>query len=278
MIQRSRLAHPGPREASWTLDASGPLQLAPRLLNEADMSTFELVVGIGCAAAILSSVGDSRADCAQPRSYAPTVSGNEVTVCPTSPDSHAIPGCPAAGGMLRLDVASGAVTKLADVCVAAGTGSCESISNACASSCYVDPCVPPGSYQYGYGTPYECGDGCNTAYFVEVTVTQPLGACMSDAGAGTPVAGAPWDGGGAYGINTNCPYEEPAPAQGLPPSNGQPSNASSEGGAAEQPADASGGAGCSLVRLPRTERTVLTVDGLALLLGLSSIGRRRTKP
>jgi hypothetical protein len=179
--------------------------------------------------------------------------------------------------MLRLDVASGAVMKLADLCAAAGNGSCGYVSDTCMVSCYVDPCVPPGTYQYGYGTPYECGDGCNTAYFVEVTVTQPLGACTSDAGAGTSVANAPWDGGGAYGINTNCPYEEPAPVQGVAPSNGRPSNASADGGAAEQPADADagGGASCSLVRLPRTERTVLAVDGLALLLGLSLIGRRR---
>ena len=108
------------------------------------------------------------------------------------------------------------------------------------TSCYVNPCVEPGTYQYGYGTPYECGEGCNTAYFVEVSVAQALNGCVSDAGAGTALASVPWDAGvprtgvgDSYGVNPSCDFEQTLGGTG----SGSPSDA----GASDAGASAAGG-------------------------------------
>ena len=254
------------------------------------LSTLSLLAGG------LTASNVAHADCALPRSYQPSVDGNAVTVCPTDPDSHATPGCPATGGMLRVDVADGGVVRLADVCTDAG-----------AYTCYVDPCVGPGTHQYGYGTPYECASfACNTAYFVQVSVTQPLTTCTSDAAAPVPVSSAPWDSGvpvtgqgNAYGVNPNCPYSSGG-LEGGPADDAGPSDAGAVDAVAPQ-ADAgetdaaihgsagdagttrttgngaasSGGGGCAIAALPGAERAVLAIDGLALVVGMGLFIRRR---
>jgi hypothetical protein len=122
-----------------------------------------------------------------PETYMTQVVGNLVYVCPWN---FAERGCPDAEGMLREDTASGAVVKLATSCVteAGDLGTWE-------HGCYVDECVPPGTYRYGYATPYEC-EGADTYWYREVEVTQPDEGCERTAAtpAPAPADGVPWSG------------------------------------------------------------------------------------
>ncbi len=120
----------------------------------------------------------------------------------------------------------------------------------CNYSCYVDSCVPPGTYQYGYGTPYVCASSDYTAYFVQLSVTQPLGTCASDAGAPMAVANAPWKSaeitmirdpyagygaGVCLGMNTDCQYSPEGFISGCADAGTSPADASD---AATQSVDA----------------------------------------
>src|SRR5580658_929304 len=77
----------------------------------------------------------ARADPAA-QQYIVTVTGNSVQICL----SYGACG----SSMLRQDTDGGAVVRLA--------GS----SNGDDSTCYVDECVPPGTYRYGCETPLGC--------------------------------------------------------------------------------------------------------------------------
>jgi len=101
--------------------------------------------------------------------------------------------------MLRQDEATGAVYEVT---------ACDE------NGCFVDECVPPGTYRYGLATPpqCDCGGGNYIAYFGEVTVANALAPdCVPTSGRPPPVAysGAPpWgvatgDAGPAAG--STCP-------------------------------------------------------------------------
>jgi hypothetical protein len=146
----------------------------------------------------------AHADCAAPRDYVAKVNGNQVTVCPTYAAGDGT--CPQAGGMLRVGLsdAGSTVEKLADSCQAPAPG-----LGTDATSCYVDDCVPPGTYQYGYATPLDCAQACGGQYAVEVSVTTALSGCTSDAGAPTIAGSAPWNPAAAVAgsvPNTACVY------------------------------------------------------------------------
>lgn len=123
------------------------------------------------AAAALLSAGDASANCARPVSYEARVEGNTVEIEPVNFSNRA---CPDASGMLRQDVRTGAVVRVAD---------------RCKEKKYVDECVPPGTYRYGFGAPYECSSAaCSTDYFVDVEVTAALACAVPS----LPPARAPW--------------------------------------------------------------------------------------
>lgn len=123
--------------------------------------------------AITLAAPSVRANCARPVSYDARVAGNTVEIEPVNFEGR---GCPDASGMLRKDVATGAIVRLFDQC---------------AEKSYVDECVPPGRYRYGFGAPYVCApSACSTDYFTEVEVTAPLPpTCVSRAKAEPAV---PW--------------------------------------------------------------------------------------
>src|SRR5262245_20247546 len=94
------------------------------------------------------------ANAARPVTYDVTVEGDTVRVCPVN---FADRKCPDPGGMLRQNVDTGEVVRLVDDCDA---------------GCYVDRCVVPGSYRYGFATPYECKKtAASTDYFTPAAVT-----------------------------------------------------------------------------------------------------------
>ncbi len=172
------------------------------------MLTNRVFLAAGVALALSAAPTIARADCGMPLSYILQVQAGTVTLCSTAEGVEGIPlldggaflhaTCPTPGGVVRVDTTTGVTTRIPDVC---GEGA--------SADCYVDECVPAGTYQYGYGAPYPCANACNTAYFATVTVGQS-GTCTSDAGPGTTTT-APWDGGvpqiNGYGIDPNCPYE-----------------------------------------------------------------------
>src|SRR5262245_15757631 len=81
--------------------------------------------------------GRALANCAQPTTYDATTAGNTVTVCLANFGARQCPD----QGLLRQNPTSGEVVTLAD---------CNS------SACFVDECVPVGTYRYGLRTPYAC--------------------------------------------------------------------------------------------------------------------------
>jgi hypothetical protein len=94
------------------------------------------------------------ANCARPVGYEATVEGSTVTVTPVSFDTRK---CPDPDGMLREDVHTGEVVRVADVC---------------RDGAYLDECVPVGTFRYGFAKPYECfPSACSTDFFVEVMVS-----------------------------------------------------------------------------------------------------------
>jgi hypothetical protein len=234
-----------------------------------------LLPSLAAAVAILAPSAIANADCAAPQSYTKQVDANSVTICPTYPRA-AGPGCTVAGGMIRVDTSNGAATRLPDVC-----------GSDASADCYVDECVAPGTYQYGYGIPYACGASCGVDYFIEVTVPHvDGGTCDSDAGAGTDAA-APWDGAvpvdNGLGQNTNCSYG--APDSGVDPSpdasadaGGGGTTGPEGGGGVASPNDASDdSSGCSVGSIGGTNQTVLMVHGVGLALGIVALSRRRKR-
>lgn len=181
------------------------------------------------------------ANCAAPYRYKTTVSGNTVEICPQNFSQRK---CPDPGGLLRED-AAGTLQRAADFC---------------RGECYVDECVPPGDYRYGFATPFTCCESCcGTDYFGEAKVTTSLPAsCARSAGNPGPTAAAapaPWAGK----QNTFCNYRG-----GAGNSSGAP--------APVAPTDAGGCAvGGSLSSAP----VVLGFNGLLVAFGALWSRRRR---
>jgi hypothetical protein len=131
--------------------------------------------------------------CGTPAEYATRVDGSTVTVCP-------LYASPSRAPLLRQDTATGDVVQVAELHGDAGTAT---------HTCYIDECVAPGTYRYGFAVPYECCPECAwTLYYGTATVTAPISGCQrgpddpgpSDAGVTAP----PWTDAGEYVCQTQC--------------------------------------------------------------------------
>ena len=143
------------------------------------MSRVQVTFAALVVAVVLCPARESLANSAAPTTYTTTVEGNRVTVCPWNFDDRMCPD----EGLVRKKVGSRDAVRLSD---------CD------AERCFVDECVPPGEYQYGFAKPYACVPAsASTDYFVEVEVAaegEP-GACQRTEGFAGPVPhpdGAPW--------------------------------------------------------------------------------------
>ena len=90
-------------------------------------------------------------------------------------------------GCGRQDVAKNAVVRLT---------ACDDVR------CFIDECVAPGTYRYGFVTPYQCApSSCSTDYFSEATVTAALeSTCQRSADHAAPQAFSgtvPWKDSGS---------------------------------------------------------------------------------
>jgi hypothetical protein len=190
---------------------------------------------------LLGAARPAEANCAAGDEYAISVEGSSVQVCPM-PNGGANDGrlCPdpRGTGMLRQSVDSGEVQRIAEFC-----SDDPSYPGGPARLCYLDECVPPGTYRYGFATPWEdpfCGGCPPSQYFGEVVVDEPLSAEC------TPSAG----------------NDGPQPYSGAPPWGDEPDMC-----------DDGGWLGCSVGTRPR--ELVLGVQALVALLGLGVMARRR---
>lgn len=134
---------------------------------------------------MLSLATEAHANCARPVGYEATVSQNTVEVQAINFVNRQ---CPEASGMLRQNLSTREVVRLADYC--------RPSTDSGGGDAFVDECVPSGTYRYGFATPYECAPAsCGTDYFVEVTVADPLDPnctrASTDPGP-TPATGVPW--------------------------------------------------------------------------------------
>jgi hypothetical protein len=152
-------------------------------------------VGWTVAAMVLAASPEmARADAPAPDTYFMHVTSNTVRVCVNSGSNR---HCPGAGDLVRENAATGAVVKLPEFCM---------------EGCYLDECVPPGSYRYGYVVPLACDSPSGTDYFGDAEVTSPLGTCERSIGNSEPTAysGAlPWrddpiECEGTYGKGCGC--------------------------------------------------------------------------
>jgi hypothetical protein len=128
-----------------------------------------------------------------PATYHAAVRGNTVIICPRLLNERA---CPQPEGMLRQEVASGRVERIADLCTDERPLPPGVIAEAPAHArraCYLDECVPPGRYRYGYARPLQCMGSGSQYHADEVTVTEPLPPTCARRGAPPqPVERAPW--------------------------------------------------------------------------------------
>jgi hypothetical protein len=131
--------------------------------------------------------GPAHANCPAAPGYFLRSTTGSVTICPEPYQ------CSTSRPLLRQDVATGALVKLAPFCTQA--------------LCNQDDCVPPGHYRYGLETPLSCSGSCapSAPYWVEVTVTStPAADCAWTAGNAQPTsypAAPPWP---ASGANVAC--------------------------------------------------------------------------
>ena len=199
--------------------------------------------------ALFTAATPARANCARPVGYEAVVTGNTVQVTPINFDERA---CPDPKGMLRETPSTGEIVKLADYCVATDE-----------LAAYVDECVPPGTYRYGFASPFECSpSSCGTAYFVEATVTDALATtCTRSTGNSAPAnaSAVPWEDEATIGGG-----------QG-----GGDQGGGDQGGGDQGGGDQDGG-GCSVGLTPGAG-SVLVVNALALIAGVGLMRRRRTE-
>ena len=137
--------------------------------------------------------GPAQADCSTGPDYFANINNTSVTVCAGSEGR----ACGSNIAMLRQNVADGTVVD---------------IGNSCDAGCYLDDCVPAGTYRYGYATPYDCSQsGCagRVALFRQVTI--PAWAspdCTRRSSVLAPTATSvtpPWGTGAAIQQYVTCP-------------------------------------------------------------------------
>jgi MYXO-CTERM domain-containing protein len=124
--------------------------------------------------------------------YVATVDAGSVIVCPTTTNPPGYPStttCPFETGMVRVNVSTGYTKLFLGPCVA--DPSAGSASDA-GTPCFLDPCVPPGTYEYGYQIPKFAGCTNNscagpTSGEWATVVTVSSSACVDDAGPTGPL-------------------------------------------------------------------------------------------
>lgn len=147
-------------------------------------------IAVAAALAMIPAF-EARANCAMPVGYdVEEGPAGRVRICLRN---FAERQCPDAG-LLRRSTTRGEIVELT---------SCDG------EGCFVDECVPAGTYEYGLAEPYACHSAaCSTSYYEQVTVAGPAGACERTGPAPAAAAEVPWTSGQelvcTYGAGTGC--------------------------------------------------------------------------
>lgn len=140
------------------------------------------------AVALTPAPAPARGNCAAPGDYEITQTGATVRICHErllDPQHRTCPG----DGLLRLNAAGEAALITA----------CD------ADRCFVDECVPAGTFEYGLKTPFACGYTCSPSVYYGTAVVPGAGAgCQRTLTPPTVYTGAvPWTFGADPSID--CP-------------------------------------------------------------------------
>ena len=155
----------------------------------------------------------AHADCDTGADYQSSVFGNTVTVCLVSQSE--VTTCSASHPVVRQNIQTSETVGLGAFCLGPDAGLPGGADVAEGFPCFVDECVPQGSYRYGLAPAYDCSQaGCGAvALFTEAAVTSPLPAtCVRSDGNTAPTTVTqtpPWgsgedDAGSVTGLK-NCP-------------------------------------------------------------------------
>ncbi|MFT3914520.1 MAG: hypothetical protein QM704_10505 [Anaeromyxobacteraceae bacterium] len=96
--------------------------------------------------------------------------------------------------LLRRDVATGAVVSM----TSCGSGA--------TAGCYLDECVPAGTYQYGLQVPYACDERWGAFYYAQEDVVGAPAGCTRTLPAPVAAASVPW---GASDVICTSNYHGP---------------------------------------------------------------------
>jgi hypothetical protein len=230
------------------------------------MESSALIATILAATSAFAAL-PARANCARSTGYEVRVAENTVTVCPINSQKRS---CPDAQGLLRQSTMTGDAIKVSDNC---STGTV---------NCYVDECVPKGSYRYGFAKPYDCCPYCcGTDYYENANVAADLPSdCVVSGGGMTSTQPelVPWGT-----TQTICVYAGGGRSGGGGrPSSGGASGAGTGGAPANppdagvEPAPSTGGGGCACtVRgSGEAQTTVFAFDGILATIGLVLLTRK----
>jgi len=150
------------------------------------------------AAALLALLvpGAARANCALANVYFVEAVGTTVEL-----QAYSERGCGAGEVLLRQAVPGGETVKVADFCgPASGEG--------WVGLPYLDECVPPGTYRYGFERPFECSQGaCGNERWAEVVVTADAAGCARSLGNPGPTPAEPV-GWGRWGVGEQVCWRE----------------------------------------------------------------------
>lgn len=175
------------------------------------------------AVALSAHAFAARADCAMSVGYQVTEEpAGYVRICLLNFDGRK---CPDQGLLRRARDARCTATAgaMLERCV-----DVEKLTSCDADGCFVDECVPAGTYQYGLAKPYACNSAsCETSYFQEVKVTGAAADCARLTPPPENVATVPWsseplvcsyggsDGGGCSTGSSVLGFDLAALAAGL---------------------------------------------------------------
>lgn len=136
------------------------------------------IVAAAVVVTVLAPAVEARANCAAPVAYGiEETAPGLVRVCLHNFDERRCPD----QGLLRRAADGSSVVELTR---------CDE------DGCFLDECVPAGTYEYGLAAPYAChGSSCSTEYYGRVTVAGPAGACVRTGDAPVAATGVPWESG-----------------------------------------------------------------------------------
>jgi MYXO-CTERM domain-containing protein len=170
---------------------------------EDHMSHTRHVIGLSAAIVMQLCIARSAAANCAIYSFIPEIDEETGTVVICADNRQ----CSGGGAIIRENTETGEVVEI--------SGACQEEDY---NSCWIDECVPAGTYRYGLSRPLDCGCG-SSEIFVGVDVTTTVEGCVPGQG-GSVVAreeGVPWgDDSSEDCVGEGCSVASEPTQVGLP--------------------------------------------------------------